>query len=98
MKFFITDFFSKCDQIRQSYLLKKSVMAKFNFCAVIDAQSGGLLVYAKWSIPTRIRTCYKKLPRTQIIAFEINLRKEKCLFVDDYKPICLMPYEEMFVF
>ena len=73
-------------------------MAKFNFCAVIDPQSGGLLVYAKWSIPTRIPTCYKNLPRTQIIAFEINLRKEKCFFVGDYKPICLMPYEEMFVF
>ena len=39
MKFFITDFFSKCDQIRRflriwSHLLKKSVMENFIFCAV----------------------------------------------------------------
>ena len=40
MKFFIKDFFSKCDQIRSflriwSHLLKKSLMDKFIFCAVI---------------------------------------------------------------
>ena len=39
MKFSITDFFSKCDQIRRklrtwSHLLKKSVMEKFIFCVV----------------------------------------------------------------
>ena len=39
MKFFIMDFFSKCDQIRSflriwSHLLKKSLMENFNFCAV----------------------------------------------------------------
>ena len=39
MKFSITDFFSKCDQIRSflqiwSNLLKKSVMENFIFCAV----------------------------------------------------------------
>ena len=39
MNFPITDFFSKCDQIRSllqiwSHLLKKSVMEKFIFCAV----------------------------------------------------------------
>ena len=39
MKFSITDFFSKCDQIRSflriwSHLLKKSVMENFIFCAV----------------------------------------------------------------
>ena len=39
MKFFIKDFFSKCDQIRRklriwSHLLKKSLMENFNFCAV----------------------------------------------------------------
>ena len=38
-KFFITDFFSKCDQIRNFlrlwwHLLKKSVMENFIFCAV----------------------------------------------------------------
>ena len=39
MKFFITDFFSKCDQIRRklriwSHLLKKSLIKNFIFCAV----------------------------------------------------------------
>ena len=39
MKFFIKDFFNKCDQIRSflrvwSYLLNKSLMGNFNFCAV----------------------------------------------------------------
>ena len=39
MKFFIKDFFSKCDQIRRNsqiwpYLLKKSLMENFIFCAV----------------------------------------------------------------
>ena len=39
MKFFIKDFFSKCDQIRRklriwSDLLKKSLMENFIFCAV----------------------------------------------------------------
>ena len=39
IKFFITDFFSKCDQICSflrmwSHLLKKSVMEKFIFCLV----------------------------------------------------------------
>ena len=40
MKFSIKDFFSKCDQIRSflqisSYLLKKSLMENFIFCAVL---------------------------------------------------------------
>ena len=39
MKFFIKDFFSRCDQIRSflriwSHLLKKSLMENFIFCAV----------------------------------------------------------------
>ena len=39
MKFFIKDFFSKCDQIRSflwiwSHLLKKSLMKSFMFCAL----------------------------------------------------------------
>ena len=41
MKFTITDFFSKCDQIRRklriwSHLLKKFVMVNFIFCAVLN--------------------------------------------------------------
>ena len=41
MKFSITDFFSKCDQICRklriwSHLLKKSLMENFIFCAVLQ--------------------------------------------------------------
>ena len=41
MKFSITDFFSKCDEVRTflriwSHLLKKSVVENFIFCAVWD--------------------------------------------------------------
>ena len=35
MKFSIENFFSKCDQIHWSHLLKKSLMENFIFCAVI---------------------------------------------------------------
>ena len=43
MKFFIKGFFSKCDQIRRflpiwSQLLKKYLMEKFIFCAVLSTQ------------------------------------------------------------
>ena len=34
MKFSIKDLFSKCDQIRRKYLLKKSLMENFIFCTV----------------------------------------------------------------
>ena len=41
MKFSNKDFFSKCDQSRRklriwSYLLKKSLMENFTFCAVLN--------------------------------------------------------------
>ena len=41
MKFFIKDFFSKCDQIRRKlkiseHLLKKSLMENFIFCAMCE--------------------------------------------------------------
>ena len=43
MKFYITDFFSKCDQIRKklqiwSHLLKKSIMENVIFCPVTEIQ------------------------------------------------------------
>ena len=45
MKFFIQDFFSKCDHIRKnlqicSHLLKRSLMENFIFCAV-QIEHGG---------------------------------------------------------
>ena len=52
----------------------------------INYRSGGLLVYIKFSLPSKILTKFK-LPRNiQIIPFEINLRKEKWLIGSIYKP------------
>ena len=52
----------------------------------INRRSGGLLVYVKGSIPARVLTSFSTPADTQIIVFEINLRKEKWLFVAIYKP------------
>ena len=64
MKFFIKDFFSKCDQIRRKlriwwYVLKKSLMENFIFCAVTNfsiskvwsdtAQIGSVVKLLVWS-------------------------------------------------
>ena len=49
-------------------------------------QSGGLLVYVKGLIPARVLTSFCTSVDAQIIVFEINLRKEKWLFVGIYKP------------
>ena len=50
LKFSRKDFFSKCDQIRRklriwSYLLKKSLMENFFFCAVNETNSPAKLGY-----------------------------------------------------
>ena len=53
MKFFVKDFFSKCDQIRRfsriwSYLQKKSLTENFIFCAVeADEEVNDLYTYPK---------------------------------------------------
>ena len=52
----------------------------------INHRSGGLLVYIKASLPSKIFTKFKLPVNYQIIPFEINLRKEKSLFVSIYKP------------
>ena len=56
------------------------------FWLEINRRSGGLLVYVKGSIPARILTSFSTPANTQIIVFEINLRKEKELFSAIYKP------------
>ena len=43
----------------------------------INRRSGGLLVYVKGPIPARVLTGFSTPADTQIIIFEINLRKEK---------------------
>ena len=52
----------------------------------INRRSGSLLVYLKGQIPAGILTSFSTPADTPIIVFEINLRKEKQLFVTIYKP------------
>ena len=52
----------------------------------INHRSGGLLVYTMASLPSKILSKFKLSITIQIIPFEINLRKEKWLFVSIYKP------------
>ena len=56
----------------------------------IIRRSGGSLVYVKGSIATKVLTRLFSTPAdTQIVFFEINLRKEKRSFVAIYKPPAL---------
>ena len=52
----------------------------------INRNSGGLLVFLRSSIPARMLPNYRLPPDIQAVPFEINLRKEKWLFVSVYKP------------
>ena len=45
-----------------------------------------MLVYIKSSLASRIMSNFKLLENIQVIPFELNLRKEKWLFVSIYKP------------
>ena len=51
----------------------------------VDYRSGGLLVYIKASLPSKILSKFKLPINIQIIRFEINLRTEKWLSVSIYK-------------
>ena len=53
----------------------------------ITSKRGGMLVYIKSSLPSRIMSNFKLLENIQIIPFELNLRKEKWLFVSICKPL-----------
>ena len=52
----------------------------------VSSRRGGLLVYIKSSLPSKMLTKFKLPNNIQIIPFELNLRKEKWLFVSIYKP------------
>ena len=52
----------------------------------ISDKSGGLLVYVKETLPSRLLTKFKIPPDLQIIPIEINLRKSKWLVVSIYRP------------
>ena len=52
----------------------------------VSSRRGGLLVYIKSSLPSKMLTKFKLPNNIQIIPFELNLRKDKWLFVCIYKP------------
>ena len=52
----------------------------------ISSRRGGLLVHIKSSLPFEMLTKFKLPSNIQIIPFELNLKKEKWLFVRIYKP------------
>ena len=52
----------------------------------VSSRRGGLLVYIKSSLPSKILTKFKLPNNIQIIPFELNLGKYKWLFVCIYKP------------
>ena len=56
------------------------------FCLDISRNSGGLLVFVRFLIPARMLSNYRLPPDIKAIPFEINLRKEKWLFISVYKP------------
>ena len=80
MKFYIKDFFSKCDQIRRklriwSLLLKKSLTENFIFCAVITA----------WKVSK-----YGVFSCSYFPVSELNIRKygsEKTLYLDTFHAV-----------
>ena len=52
----------------------------------ITSKRGGVLVYIKSSLPSRIISYFKPPENIQATPFELNLRKEKWLLVSIYKP------------
>ena len=52
----------------------------------ITSKRGGMLVYIKSSLASKIMTNFRLSENIQVITFELNLRKEKWLFVSIYKP------------
>ena len=52
----------------------------------ITSKRGGMLVYIKSSLPSRILSNCKLPENSQAIPFELNLGKEKWLFVSIYNP------------
>ena len=52
----------------------------------ITSKRGGMLVYIKSLLPSRIMSNFKLPENIQVIPFELYLRNEKWLFVNIYKP------------
>ena len=75
-------------KIDSSFPTAQFLIPGFHYLFRIDVnrQNGGLLVYVKESISAKVLTSFSTPADTQIIVFEINLRKEKRLFVGISKP------------
>ena len=52
----------------------------------ITGKCGAMLVCTKSSMPSRVISNFKVPENIQVIPFELNLKKEKWLFVTIYKP------------
>ena len=52
----------------------------------VSSWRGGLLVYIKSSLSSKVLTKFKLPNNLEIIPFELSLRKDKWLFVSIYKP------------
>ena len=52
----------------------------------ITSKCGGMSVYIKPSLPSRIMSNFKLSENIQVLPFKLYLRKEKWLFVSIYKP------------
>ena len=75
MKFSIKDFFSKCDQIRRKlriwyYLLKKSLMENFSFCAILK-----YAFMLKWHILMILFKWKKKKKKKKRVQTHYSLKK-----------------------
>ena len=51
----------------------------------ITSKRGGMLVYMRFSLPSRLMSNFKLPENIQVIPFELYLRKEKWLFVGIFK-------------
>ena len=56
------------------------------YCLDISDRKGGLLVYIKSRLPSRLLKNFDIPRNIQIIPFELNLRKEKWMFMCIYRP------------
>ena len=52
----------------------------------VNAKSGGLLVYIKSEIPSKLVTGFNQPKDLQTLSFEINLNNKKWLLVSIYNP------------
>ena len=52
----------------------------------VSSRRGGILVYIKSSLPSKMLTKFKLPNNFQITPFELNLREDKWLFVSIYEP------------